>query len=298
MKKIYVLLCAASLVLSSKASEEKVLSLSLYDLTTESLSKVYTDTQGNTIKFTVNEPAFGGDPTFTYTANVDNPLACIGEIPSSPSVGAKYSMATMTGHATAKPLESPFILIEVPGNNNVLEIEILGYATSGGSHQGVEAELICCFSPDFDPTNDDSFVIDLEQEPLLAFKQTSCPTENKRALPKGTKFIKLIANDAFGWSGVMSYESKPQIHAINIYANAKGTSVADEEQELLNIQLFGRNLQLSETANVTIYGITGKLIGKHSNINNAYLDSLESGVYIIEATTQNGFKSIQKVIIK
>lgn len=299
MKKIYILLCVVSLALTSSAQDGKVLSLSVYDLTNTSLNKSYIDSQGNVIKFSTNEPTFKGDQTFFYTESVDNPLSCIGKTSTTPPVGTKYSMATIQGHSTAGVENSPFILIEVAGDNNVLEVELLGYATSGGGHAGAEAELICAFSSSSDPTDDDSFMINLDYEnPLLQFKQADCATENTRELPADTKFIKLISIDSFGWSGVMSYACKPQIHAINIYSKDIGSSIDENDQETLTIQIHGRNLQLSEFADVTIYDITGKSAAQYSDIDNTYLDTLDAGIYVIKATNKNGQNTAQKVVIR
>lgn len=305
MKKIYSFLLVVSFVSTALGAEyEKVKSLSIYDLTKESLSKTYTDSQGNILKFSVNDPTFinppaSPEPTFVYSATIDNPLQCIGENPTIAPSGTKYSSFIMVGHAAAKVEESPYILIEVAGDNRVLEVEILGYATSGGGNEAVQANLICAFSSGDDPKKDDDFLINFEyEEPMLAFNQTKCATENKRELTANTKFIKLIATDFFGFTGVSSYACKPQIHAINIYAKDTGTSLGEETIDALDIQLHGRNLQLSEVVDVVIYDIAGKVVARINNTDNAYLDLVNSGIYVIQAVNGKGEKATQKVVIK
>lgn len=305
MRKIYAFLFIVSFVSTAIGGEyQKVKSLSVYDLTKESLSKKYTDSQGNILKFSVNDPIFTNppslpEPTFVYSATVDNPLFCIEETPSTSPAQSKYSSVIMVGHATAKVTESPQILIEIAGDDKLVEIEILAYATPGGANASVQADLICAFSSGDDPDNDDDFMVNLEYEnPLLEFNQAKCPTENRRLIPEGTKYIKLVASDFFGFSGVNSYACKPQIHAINLYAKDTGTSIGEQTSETLSIELYGRNLQLNEMAGVVVYDIAGKVIAKFNNIDNAYLDFVNSGVYVISAANEKGEKATQKVVIK
>lgn len=115
------------------------------------------------------------------------------------------------------------------------------------------------------------------------------------------KFIRLDWGDGlFADAPNPDKGGSANIFAIKIYTNANTSTVGVEEQEAEkpNIRLYGRNLQLSEFADITIYDITGKIAAQYSDIDNAYLDVFDVGVYLIRATNKNGQNTTQKVVIR
>jgi hypothetical protein len=49
-------------------------------------------------------------------------------------------------------------------------------------------------------------------------------------------------------------------------------------------------------ANLSIYNVTGQLIGKFANVSS--VESPGKGVFVVKATTLHGETAIQKVIVK
>ncbi|MDS1032150.1 T9SS type A sorting domain-containing protein [Porphyromonadaceae sp. NP-X] len=65
----------------------------------------------------------------------------------------------------------------------------------------------------------------------------------------------------------------------------------------VTVSVKGNTLKLSETvANLSIYNVTGQLIGKFANVSS--VESPGKGVFVVKATTLHGETAIQKVIVK
>ena len=65
----------------------------------------------------------------------------------------------------------------------------------------------------------------------------------------------------------------------------------------VTVSVNGNTLKLSETvANLSIYNITGQLIGKFANVSS--VEAPGKGIFVVKATTLHGETAIQKVIVK
>lgn len=296
MTKLYTLVCLLAITISAFAAREKAVTFTLYDLTHEALNASYTDSEGNSIKIETHEPTYNSDPTFLYRATVDNPLVCIGQSPQNAPINAKYTTAILNGNARASTALSPSILITVAGDNEIKEIELLGSASSGGTPT-TESELICAFSS----TNlrDDSFEINWDYDQFTTtFSQAGCSDNNKRALLPGTKYIKLIATNEFGFATTGSFACTPMIHAIRIYAMATVTGINEEQQDAIEIKLDDRNLTVSEVVDLSIFSLTGIKVLELKSVQDLDLSRYASGVYIVKAKTQNGQEKLQKILLR
>lgn len=297
MKQLYAFVLASLFVGNVVAGEGDIVrSLTMYNLTTEKLNESYTDSQNNQIIFTTHEPTntvSGSEwKTMIYSeSSALAPLECIGETISET---APYDVVTLRGRSNFSVAQSPYILIELPAKHNIVDVEVLGRAAGGAA--GAKAQLICAFSTS--GTKDSDFGVDPSNwDPDLSYTQDACPERSKQALLDGTKYIKLISNKSYAGVAI-GFDANPMIFAINLYAKDTGTGIGEEDATALDIQLYGRNLQLNELADVVIYDITGKLVAQYANVEDAYLDSLNGGVYVVKATNKNGQIATQKVVIK
>lgn len=306
MKKFYVgvvaLVCSMSLFAEGTVS---IVSLTLTDLTHDRLNTSYTDSKGNKITISTTEPQYKGADTFIYgqLTSGDNPLACLG-LPD-PGTASQYGIFTLKGNMGAPYAQSPSILIEFPKSGNITDVQITGrsaggsasYILSGFSWTGT-AEMD--FNVNWDDPNE-------EYIPYFVFPSNICATvdHSKREVPlqedteKPAKYLQLAVSEyAFDNAQLTDMNSAPQVYAIRFFAKDTGTSVELNEQTALDIQLYGRNLQLSEVADVAIYDITGKVVAQYNDIESAYLGQLNGGIYVISATTLDGVKVNQKMVIK
>lgn len=300
MRKFYMGAIALGCSMGLFAEDvQSVVSLTLVNLTHDVMNTTYTDNQGNAIKISTGEPVYKGDNTFIYglLTSGDNPLMCLG-IPA-PGGLDQYTFFTMKGHMQAGFNESPSILIELPAGDKITNLEIIG--RSAGSNNTVQ--LFSGFSStgtnegDFETNWDDPT---LSGDPAFLFLNNGCQTEDdrKREVPSGSKYVKLIVTEAFADFYTDNMNSVPQIYAIRFFAKDMGTSIEGDNKDAFGVELYGRNLQLSESADVLIYDVTGKVLQRYNNIDNVYLDSVNDGVYILKATNAIGQTVTQKVVVR
>lgn len=112
------------------------------------------------------------------------------------------------------------------------------------------------------------------------------------------KYVRLNWGKNFAGASSSNRGSTTNIYAIKVYTDADITVGITEEQKTIDVQLFGRNLQLSEIADVYIYDIAGKIVAQYNDVDNAYLNYLNNGVYIIKTLGSNGQQSTQKVVVR
>lgn len=299
MKQIYTLSLAVLISIGAtvRSQNETVRSLSLYNLTSEKLNTSHIDSQKNQITFSTYTPSntLSGEEwkTAIYSEwSTAKPLDCIGE---SVAETAPYNVVTLRGRSVFSVAQSPYILIALPEKHDIQEVEVLGFATSPSS-PSAKAQLICAFSSS--GTNDKDFKVDANSwTPELEFEQATCSGQMKQSLLSGTKYIKLIANKSFANVSI-GFNAYPMILAINLYAKDTGTSIGSETEDALTINLYGRNLQISEPADVVIYDIAGKTVAQYVNMDNAYLNFLNDGIYVVSATNQKGQKTTQKILLR
>lgn len=277
---------------------ESVVSLSLVNLTHERMNATYTDSKENIIKIETSEPQYKGDDTFLYRTTTDNPLQCVNQTPSETM--SDYGFIALRGFMNAKYAQSPSILITLPTTGNITAIQLLGFASGGG---GSSVPILSGFSStgtaesNFETNWDDPA---LSGDPAFSLLRDGCATEddNKRVVPSNAKYAKLIVTESFGDLSVSDMNASPLIYAIRFFAKDTPTSIESKDEAPFSFELFDRNLQINEIANVCIYEITGKVVAQYNNIDNAYLKHLENGIYIIKATNKNGQQTTKKVVIK
>lgn len=299
MKNFYVgaiaLVCSMGLFAEE---DQSVASLSLVNLTHESMNATYTDSKENSIKIETSEPQYKGENTFLYRTTTDNPLQCIKQTPSETM--AEYSFIALKGFMNAGYSQSPSILITLPNNGNITAIQLIGFASGGG---GTSVPVLSGFSStgtaenDFETNWDDPAI---SGDPAFSLLRDECATEddNKRVVPIGAKYAKLIVTETFGNLSVSDMNASPLIYAIRFFAKDTPTGIEVKKEDLFSFDLFDRNLQLKESVDVSIYETTGKLIAQYNDIDNAYLNYLQKGVYIIKASNKDGQQFTQKVAIK
>lgn len=293
MKKIYTCVFFTALSVTLFAQDE-VLSLSLYNLTKERVNTTHLDNQNNSIKIETLEPTNSkGEETLVYAKTAANPLECALETPSL--VLDEYTYIYLEGNISYTSAKSPGMVITLPADDKITAIEVLGFGSNAAS-QSTTATVAIGFSAD-----GTTYEVDEDMfNPFIRLKQTDCApaSYNKRDVLPGTKYIKLLHTSDYLGIDEINMESKPQIHAIRFYAKDMGTSISGGTDRKLEIRLYGRNLQLSQTADVTIYDITGKAVAQYRDIKDTYLDFLTGGLYVIMAVDKNGNKAIQKVAVK
>lgn len=118
---------------------------------------------------------------------------------------------------------------------------------------------------------------------------------------------KKVKTIRLNWGGIFAGQDgslkgrAADIFAISVYTNADddGTGIADERSNsAVKISVYGRNMQLSERADVIIYDIAGNAVAEYKGIEYAYLDMLNAGVYITKMKGEKGQVAVQKVIVK
>jgi len=77
-----------------------------------------------------------------------------------------------------------------------------------------------------------------------------------------------------------------------------GTGVNSAKSASLNITVIGKEIILSETANINIFGVTGQQVKSIQNANSISTNNLPKGIYIVKAGTVNKGYKIQKITIK
>lgn len=302
MKKFYVgaiaLVCSLTVFAEGV---ESVMSLSLVNLTKERMNATYTDSKGNVIKIETNEPTTQGE--FLYRTTTDNPLQCVGQAPSETL--DEYAFVVLKGHQKANYKNSPSIQITLPSKQNITAIQLLGF--TAGSGRNLDRQVLCGFSDTGTTENDyytnwDDPVAEAGGDPSFVLFSDKCATEedNKRVVPANAKYVKLIVSSSFCDGGVSAEEMSepPYIYAIRFFAKDTGTSIERESDDTFNLELFGRNLQLGEFANVAIYDLTGRVVARYANVDNAYLGFLNEGLYVVNATSENGIEISQKIIVR
>lgn len=297
MRKIYTIVCSILLLASSSAAAEKVVSLSIYDLTNANLNTSYTDSENNLITVKTFELPFKGDETILYRNTVPNPLACVDENPTTAPSNGQYTTAIIKGFSTANVRQAPYIQLELPAEHKITDIEVLGYGTSGGS-AWAEAELICGFSNT--TSADASFSIDTDiDETVMTFPQATCATNNKRPLLyEDTKFIRLSVCRAFAGTGVTSWDSDVMVYAIRLYATKTVVGIEEENSDQFEIKVYDRNLQLTELADVQVYSLSGKKVLDLKKLSSTDLSFLNAGAYIIKAQSEQGKAKYLKVLLR
>ncbi|GAB6013588.1 hypothetical protein, partial [Viscerimonas tarda] len=195
MKKIYMLALLCSGVVKLCAADGLVATYTLYDLTNARMNAGYTDAQGNTFTVSTNEP--GAIPqthgTFTYFADVDNPVSCAGEGTSGlqAPVGAKYSRILLEGKSGATLARSPYFMVKFPADTKILKLQLMGLALGGASG---DQELQYGFSTAASPAiTASSFGVPDDVEEALTFKVGNCNYANLLIdIPAGTRTMAFI----------------------------------------------------------------------------------------------------------
>lgn len=303
MKKFYVGAIALACSLSVFADEiQSVVSLSLVNLTKERLNTTHTDSKGNVIEVKTNEPKSQGE--LLYRTTTDNPLRCVNQTPSQSM--AEYGFVVLKGHKDADNSNSPWIQITLPSSGNITAIQLLGFTAGSSQYRQVltgfsdkgtaDSDYYMNWEDPIADVGDPSFVLYSDE----CANQAEDNFENKRLVPEGAKYMKLIVSKSFCDGGVSAEEMglSPYIYAIRFFAKDTPTGIEDNSTETLDIELFGRNLQLGELADVVIYDLTGRVVKKYANVDNAYLDCLNEGLYVVNATTENGVEVSQKIFIR
>lgn len=301
MKKLYVGAIALACSLTVFADEtESVMSFSLVNLTQARMNASYTDSKGNVIAIETSEPKYKGEDTFLYRTTTDNPLRCVNQTPAEPM--AEYAIVAMKGNLKASYALSPAIQITLPSSGNITAIQLLGFASGGQS--GSSIRIPVGFSEQ--GTNESAFKTNWDEtasdDPAFSLLKDVCTTDmnNKRAIPAKTKYVKMVVTADFGdLSGDDNMaEVSPLIYAIRFFAKDTPTSIEGNSMDALDIELLGRNLQLGELADVVIYDFAGRVVAQYANVDNAYLDYLNEGLYVVKATTENGVAVSQKIVVR
>lgn len=306
MRKIYVGFIALTCSMGLFAEEvESIVSLSLVNLTKERMNTTYTDSKGNEIAIETHEPLSQGE--FLYRTTSDNPLQCVNQSPSEPL--AEYSFVILKGNQNANYNNSPSIQITLPSNQNITAIQLLG--STAGSGRYIFRQVLCGFSDT--GTNEKDYYMNWDDpiaeaggDPSFLLYSDECANnaddnyENKRLVPAGAKYVKLIVSKSFGDGGVSADEMElpPYIYAIRFFAKDTPTDIEVEAQDKFSFELLGRNLQLNDIADVSIYDVTGRIATQYNDVDNAYLKHLKNGIYVIKATNGNGQEFTQKVVIR
>lgn len=298
MKKFYFTLTAlffTSVSFTNLFAADIVTSLTLFDLTQERMNNTYTDSEGNTIKFSTHQP----DATsFRYLSDLDNPLECAGEaVPSQSPINALYTKIVLKGSTGSGLALSPSFLIELGDNSTVTEIKLMGV---GGAATG-GAELMYALST----TGSDYGDFYVPDYPLY-FTNNKCNYNDGQntdiQVPSGTKYILGIATDADLDGMQMSVTSPFVIHAFRFLAE-KNTPVGIEDQENDKenklITQIDNEILLSSPSDVLVYHITGKQIENARNIESLDLNKFSKGIYIIKAQSVDKTRSeVRKVIVR
>lgn len=298
MKKFYFTLTAlffTSVSFTNLFAADIVTSLTLFDLTQERMNNTYTDSEGNTIKFSTNEP----DATsFRYLSDLNNPLECAGEaVPSQSPINALYTKIVLKGSTGSSVALSPSFLIELGDNSTVTEIKLMGV---GGAATG-GAELIYAYSS----TGSDYSDFDSDEQWPLEFRNNQCNYDKgdltNIVVPAGTKYIIGVSTQSFVGNNI-AVSSPFVIHAFRFLAE-KNTSVGIEDQENDKenklITQIDNEIRLSSPSNVLVYHITGKQIENARNIESLDLNKFPKGIYIIKAQSVDKTRSeVRKVIVR
>ena len=121
-------------------------------------------------------------------------------------------------------------------------------------------------------------------------------------LREKVKYVRLNWGLDFAGGSSNNLNVSSILYAIKVYTNADTsitTGMENEEAEnALNVTLYGRNLQLSAPADVQVYDIAGKRVAAYKQVDDAYLDSLNEGIYIIRATDSQGKQNTEKVLLR
>lgn len=298
MKKIYTILslfAVGSFFFNSVSGVEvPVVSYTLYDLTHEQLNKVHTDSEGNQMTFSTNEPAIqASNGEFRYLMDIDNPLIGFNETPSEPPLegAAFYTKAILQGKSAVNIVaRAPYIDIALAEDHTLTEIQISGYGSSVNEQS--YSDLVCAFSTSGANTND------FNTDGTDMFYISGTKFENPRLpIPEGTKYIRLISHKNFGGWGVSEFDSPIHLYAMRFYVMKNGSGVEETVNSSYDMQQSGSVLSFAEISTVSVYSISGASMFRVSGTNQVDLSHLLGGVYIVKASSMGGEVSLTRKII-
>lgn len=311
MRKFYIgLLIGLTIIIGETASAEEssdlINSFTLYDLTHDRMNADYTDSKGNTIRVSTNEPTIGNG-RLTYFSDIENPLQCASETTEGlqPPLNGMYTRFLLMGAGNTRPNRSPYFIIDLGSTTSgIKEIQLMG--TASGSNEGEYEELMYAFSPVSNPEVKNSFVLSTDFEELpndyepLQFIVGDCNYNNLRIkIPEGMASVIFISTDEFGgWATNTLYSNPAEFHALRFFAEDEGNPTSIEEQENdLSIKQLNNKIYCNQKADFHIYSLEGKLILHVKDKEAVDMDGYNHGIYIVKARI-NETTTTKKVVIK
>lgn len=221
---------------------------------------------------------------------------------------------------------SSYILFEPVGDYYIKKIEFLGYSressnsflTLGASSKGsvpTGNNTTCPYNNfnDNDPIYDDSYQqltfpsalpapeVCTTQGNWIGSGQDQNDGEEQDVFQKGIKFLRL------NWSGaVFAGGHTPdrggslELLGFQIYTNLEGlgTSIESENEDSFAIEQKGETLVFSSLADVKIYSLSGQVVVSAVAVDEVSMESLQQGVYIVQAKDVATGKVVSKKVIK
>lgn len=302
MKKLYtflsLLLCFGSFTLNLRAEDDvpTKVSLTIYDLTKEAMGssdtpKAYTDSEGNSASFVATPPTLAANGEIIYLSDVDNPLSCLGEVPSVDPVGPEYTKMILQGYTGKQAARSPYVTISLNESHKFTHVEFSGVGGSG-SAQGI-SETILAFSATGTGIND----FGNYQGEVIGFAGGGTCNVEKIAIPEGALYLRLIATQSYGYVNI-GLERSNLFYAIRFYV--EDTSVGVEENVSSGFAAIqqGRTVRFTADTDVMVYSLTGSLVLRAVNVRDIDLHAYNQGLYIIKAKSKQGENLVKKIVLQ
>lgn len=299
MRKLFTLFFLHLIIISGARSSDLIRVLSLYDLSPARMNLTHNGSQGSSIKLSTNEPS----ESMFYYRTTDNPLSCIGEIPSLPSEGSDYATIVIKGEDNVSSVNSPYILIELRPEDKIREIRLIGRGGSTNPQNG--GELLYGYSnttssdSDFYLTNDGSNFF----EGWLFFYNTACNDYGDLTsikVPEGARYVKIIMTKSFLSNNISSFSTSTILSAMNFYAEDNSTGIYDGGASVgdgISIIKEGGILHTDKVCDLEVLDLWGRRVISARNTDILELGTVPRGVYLVRASdSRTGQVSQTKVV--
>lgn len=299
MRKLFTLFILQLIIISGIYSAEQVRVLSLYDLTPERMNDSHNGSQNSIITVSTHEPT----ASMFYYRTTDNPLSCLGEVPSNPPVGSEYATVVIKGEDNVSSSNSPYILIELIPGDKIREIRLIGRGGSTNPQNG--GELLYGYSnttssdSEFYLTNDGSNFF----EGWLFFYNTACNDYGDLTsikVPDGARYVKIIMTKSFLSNNVSSFSTSTILSAMTFYAEDNSTGInhpEDNTEDSISIIRQGNAILTDTYCDIEVYDLWGRNIFSARNTSSFQTEGILKGIYLVKATNPLTGKVFQTKVI-
>lgn len=308
MKKLYILACAAITSIATIAqttSSEPTFIITELQAPQGEQGIVFSDSKYNaTIEVSLKNAT---QKTWDGTLNI----SCLEE------VFYEYPYVQLVSDLnSADPSNPSFVEIHSTGDAHIEKVEFILGTT------GQESKLVCSSSFDgtdyFSAMYEDTEMINggygVYKNITAAGVDNICNESYSYIVPthvtdwgandypdfrERAKYVRLNWVTGMSLGGNVPNRGIPtDLFAIKVYTNADTTVVGieDQKEDQNSIQLNGDYLELTMSANVSIFDMNGKNLIAKNNTQQVDISSLNKGVYIVKAITDNKKALIKKIV--